>query len=82
MTEICFRIRPPGRGPVYFLRNRHPFNDYVAARLAEDKAYQYELFTGAGLPVPESMVAFNPFADERFFALPDPCVRRRGHRGG
>ena len=61
-----FRIRPPGRGPVYFLRNRHPFNDYVAARLAEDKAYQYELFTGAGLPVPETMVAFNPFADERF----------------
>lgn len=61
-----FRIRPPGRGPVYFLRNRHPFNDYVAARLAEDKAYQYELFTQAGLPVPETLVAFNPLADERF----------------
>ena len=61
---VC--IRPPGRGPVYFLRNRHPFNDYVAARLAEDKAYQYELFTQAGLPVPETLVAFNPFADERF----------------
>lgn len=60
------RIRPPGRGPVYFLRNRHPFNDYVAARLAEDKAYQYELFARAGLPVPETLVAFNPFADERF----------------
>ena len=60
------RIRPPGRGPVYFLRNRHPFNDYVAARLAEDKAYQYELFAGAGIPVPETMVVFNPFADERF----------------
>ena len=38
----------------------------MAARLAEDKAYQYELFTVAGLPVPETMVAFNPFADERF----------------
>ncbi|MDE2888863.1 MAG: Mur ligase family protein [Gemmatimonadota bacterium] len=61
---VC--IRPPGRGPVYFLRNRHPFNDYVSARLAEDKAYQYELFTRAGLPVPETLVAFNPFADERF----------------
>ena len=61
---VC--IRPPGGGPVYFLRNRHPFNDYVAARLAEDKAYQYELFTRAGLPVPDTMVAFNPFADERF----------------
>lgn len=61
---VC--IRPPGRGPVYFLRNRHPFNDYVAARLAEDKAYQHELFTRAALPVPETLVAFNPFADERF----------------
>lgn len=61
-----FCIRRPGRGPVYFLRNRHPFNDYVAARLAEDKAYQYELFTRAGLPVPGTLVAFNPFADERF----------------
>ncbi len=61
---VC--IRPPGGGPVYFLRNRHPFNDYVAARLAEDKAYQYELFTRAGLPVPVTIVAFNPFADERF----------------
>ena len=61
---VC--IRPQGRGPVYFLRNRHPFNDYVAARLAEDKAYQYELFARAGIPVPETMVVFNPFADERF----------------
>ena len=61
---VC--IRPPGRGPVYFLRNRHPFNDYVAARLAEDKAYQYELFERAGLPLPATLVAFNPFADERF----------------
>ena len=61
---VC--IRPPGAGPIYFLRNKHPFNDYVAARLAEDKAYQYELFSRAGLPVPETLVAFNPFADERF----------------
>ena len=61
---VC--VRTPAGGPVYFLRNRHPFNDYVAARLAEDKAYQYELFKRAGIPVPETMVAFNPFADERF----------------
>lgn len=52
--------------PTYFLRNKHPFNDYVTARLAEDKAYQYELFTQAGLPVPLSMKVFNPLADERF----------------
>ncbi len=52
--------------PTYFLRNKHPFNDYVTARLAEDKAYQYELFTAAGLPVPLSMKVFNPLADERF----------------
>lgn len=54
------------RRPTYFLRNKHPFNDYVTARLAEDKAYQYELFTGAGLAVPLSLKVFNPLADERF----------------
>ena len=59
-------IRPPGAGTVYFLRNKHPFNDYVSARLAEDKAYQYELFSRAGLAVPETLAAFNPFSDERF----------------
>jgi dihydrofolate synthase/folylpolyglutamate synthase len=52
--------------PTYFLRNKHPFNDYVTAILAEDKAYQYELFTDAGLPLPLSLKVFNPLADERF----------------
>ncbi len=61
---VC--IRPAGAGPLYFLRNKHPFNNYVAARLAEDKAYQYELFSRAGLMVPDTLAAFNPFADERF----------------
>ena len=50
----------------YFLRNKHPFNDYVAARLAEDKAYQIELFKNAGLPTPRTMKVFNPLADGRF----------------
>jgi dihydrofolate synthase / folylpolyglutamate synthase len=59
------RIDGPGR-PVYFMRNKHPFNDYVTARLAEDKAYQYELFLNAGLRVPYTMKLFNPYADERF----------------
>ena len=60
-----FRVRGPA-GPLYFLRNKHPFNDYVAARLAEDKGYQHELFTQAGLPVPHTMQVFNPYADDRF----------------
>ncbi len=55
-----------GRSHVYFLRNKHPFNDYVAARLAEDKGYQYELFAREGLPVPFTMQVFNPYADDRF----------------
>jgi dihydrofolate synthase/folylpolyglutamate synthase len=54
------------RGPLFFLRNKHPFNDYVAGRLAEDKGYQYELFKGAGLPVPFTLQVFNPLADARF----------------
>ena len=59
------RLSGVGR-PLYFLRNKHPFNDYVGGRLAEDKGYQYELFTQAGLPVPPSMQVFNPLADDRF----------------
>ncbi len=55
-----------GGRPVYFIRNRHPFNDYVSANLAEDKAYQYELFLQAGVPVPYTLKVFNPFADVRF----------------
>jgi len=55
-----------GDRPLYFMRNKHPFNDYVGARLAEDKGYQYELFTGAGVPTPPTMQVFNPYADERF----------------
>jgi len=54
------------QGSLYFLRNKHPFNDYVSARLAEDKAYQYELFRNADLRVPYTMKLFNPYADERF----------------
>ena len=54
------------RGPLYFWRNKHPFNDYVGARLAEDKAFQHELFSQAGLPLPQTMQVFNPLADERF----------------
>ena len=50
----------------FFVRNKHPFNDYAAARVAEDKAYQQELFEGAGLPVPITMQVFNPYADDRF----------------
>ena len=59
------RVNEAGR-PFYFLRNRHPFNDYAAARLAGDKGYQHELFAAAGLPVPCSMQVFNPYADDRF----------------
>ena len=55
-----------GRRPFLFLRNKHPFNDYAAARLAEDKGYQHELFAAAGLPVPFTMQLFNPYADDRF----------------
>lgn len=49
-----------------FWRNKHPFNDYVEARLAEDKAYQYEDFDAAGLPTPFAAKYFNPLADPRF----------------
>jgi len=60
-------VRLSGGGKsIYFLRNRHPFNDYVGARLAEDKAYQYELFTQGGLRMPHTMKVFNPLADARF----------------
>ena len=55
-----------GRRPLLFLRNKHPFNDYAAARLAEDKGYQHELFAAAGLPVPFTLQLFNPYADDRF----------------
>ena len=55
-----------GGRPVYFVRNKHPFNDVTSARLAEDKGYQYELLSQAGLPVPFSLQAFNPYADDRF----------------
>ena len=55
-----------GRRPLRFWRNKHPFNDYVEARLAEDKAYQYEDFAAAGLPVPDTLKLFNPLADTRF----------------
>ncbi len=61
MLQLVFAERK-----IYFLRNKHPFNDYVGARLAEDKAYQYELFQDAGLPVPQTMKVFNPLADARF----------------
>lgn len=52
--------------PVYFLRNKHPFNDYVTARLAEDKAYQNELFLRQGIQAPYTLEVFNPLADARF----------------
>ena len=59
------RLERGGR-PLYFWRNHHPFNDGVGTTLAEDKAYQYELFVQAALPVPQTLQVFNPFADERF----------------
>ena len=59
------RVERRGR-PLYFLRNKHPFNDYVAGRLAEDKGYQNEFFTRAGLQVPPAIQVFNPFAEARF----------------
>ena len=55
-----------GRRSFRFWRNKHPFNDYVEARLAEDKAYQYEDFVSAGLPTPSTAKYFNPLADPRF----------------
>ena len=55
-----------GQRPLRFWRNKHPFNDYVEARLAEDKAYQYEDFAAAGLPIPDTLKLFNPLADARF----------------
>ena len=55
-----------GRRAFRFWRNKHPFNDYVEARLAEDKAYQYEYFVAAGLPTPFTVKYFNPLADPRF----------------
>jgi glutathione synthase/RimK-type ligase-like ATP-grasp enzyme len=55
-----------GRRAFRFWRNKHPFNDYVEARLAEDKAYQYEDFVAAGLPTPFTVKYFNPLADPRF----------------
>ena len=64
-NENILRLSFNGRA-MYFLRNKHPFNDYVGARIAEDKGYQHELFAQAGLPVPYTLQVFNPLADERF----------------
>ena len=52
--------------PFYFWRNKHPFNDYMGARIAEDKAFQYEIFARLRLPIPHTMQVFNPLADPRF----------------
>ena len=52
--------------PLYFLRNKHPFNDYVSGRLAEDKGYQYEVFGRANITVPKTLTVFNPLSDRRF----------------
>ena len=52
--------------PFYFWRNKHPFNDYMSGRIAEDKAFQYDLFSEAGLPTPHTKQIFNPYADFRF----------------
>jgi dihydrofolate synthase/folylpolyglutamate synthase len=60
---LSFRV---GLRPIYFLRNKHPFNDYVSARLAEDKSYQHELFQRAGVRMPDTLRVFNPMADARF----------------
>ncbi|MEE3234816.1 MAG: cyanophycin synthetase [Candidatus Latescibacterota bacterium] len=54
------------RKPYYFWRNKHPFNDYMSARIAEDKAFQYDLLSEAGLPTPHTKQVFNPLADSRF----------------
>jgi glutathione synthase/RimK-type ligase-like ATP-grasp enzyme len=59
------RVHRGGRS-LHFLRNKNPFNDYVAGRLAEDKGYQYELFSRAAIPVPDTLQVFNPLADSRF----------------
>ena len=64
-NDNVFMLKTDDR-PLYFLRNKHPFNDYVSARLAEDKGYQFELFTRSGLPTPKTEQIFNPFADDRF----------------
>jgi len=55
-----------GKRPLLFYRNKHPFNDYVAARMAEDKGYQQEIFEAAHLQVPQTLQLFNPYADDRF----------------
>ena len=55
-----------GGKPLYFLRNKHPFNDYVSGRLAEDKGYQLELFDQTCVAMPKTMTVFNPLADRRF----------------
>ncbi|MBT5832391.1 MAG: hypothetical protein HOH77_19545, partial [Candidatus Latescibacteria bacterium] len=60
---VC--LRKDGR-PMYFMRNKHPFNDYVSGRLAEDKGYQYELFQQGGVLIPQTMTVFNPLADRRY----------------
>lgn len=52
--------------PLYFWRNKHPFNDYMGARIAEDKAFQHEIFARVGLPIPHTQQVFNPLADPRF----------------
>ena len=60
-------LRVDGRQrPFYFWRNKHPFNDYMGARIAEDKAFQYEIFARVGLPIPATLQVFNPLADPRF----------------
>ena len=59
------RVTRAGKS-LYFLRNKHPFNDYVSAKLAEDKGYQYELFERADIAIPKTMTVFNPLADRRF----------------
>lgn len=63
--HTMFRISSKGKFS-YFWRNKHPFNDYMSARIAEDKAFQNDLLNNASLPIPLGKKVFNPFADSRF----------------
>ena len=60
--ELGYRINPSAMGiiirvehrtPFYFWRNKHPFNDYMGARIAE-QAFQHEIFARLACPYPHA----------------------------
>lgn len=63
--KVLLEVQTPTQ-PLRFLHNKNPFNNFISARICQDKSLQHQLYIQNQIPTPKTFIFHNPNQKQAF----------------